>query len=143
MTHSRIPTLAVTVLAVVMLTPAGCKKGKDTETPVEVAPTRPPSPSGTMSLRGNYRLIGSTGTFEDCVTRERWRVSQEGDHVALEEAYIASETTLGEPLMVLVEGGIDERSRGDDAPVETMLIVARFVRDWPGTTCDETPTPAE
>ncbi|MEM7135616.1 MAG: hypothetical protein AAF500_03505 [Myxococcota bacterium] len=112
-----------------------CKGGKETETPVAVKPTRPPSPSGTMSLRGNYEYRGSVGTFEDCTTGQRWRVAQEGDNVALEEAYIVSGVPIGEPLVVSVEGGIDRRPSPDRDGDETMLIIARFVTSWPGADC--------
>lgn len=88
-----------------------------------------------MSLRGNYWYLGSVGTFEDCTTGERWRVPQEGDHAALEERYVDATSELGAPVMVLLEGGIDRRPSPDRDGEETMLIVTRFVRIWPGETC--------
>lgn len=125
---------AALLIGVALVAVVACKKGKEPETPATVQPTRPASPSGTMSLRGNYRYLGSVGTFEDCTTREQWRVSQEGDHVALEEVYVDTAAELGAPLLVLLEGGIDRRPSPDGGE-ETMLIVARFVRSWPGETC--------
>ncbi|MEM9727044.1 MAG: hypothetical protein AAF997_00565 [Myxococcota bacterium] len=135
-------TLALLVAFAAGAGGAGCKKGKETETPEKVVPTRPASPSGTMSLRGNYRYVGSVGSFEDCTTGQRWRVSQEGDHVALEEAYVNSTTALGAPLLVLVEGGIDLRP-SPEGDQETMLIVARFVQGWPGEVCGSADTQSE
>ena len=114
---------------------AACKKGKDADTAADAKPTRPPSPSGTMSLRGNYSHVGTIGTFQDCTTGERWRVSHEGDNGALEEAYLESKVPLGSPLLVTVEGGIDLRPSPTGQGQETMLIVARFVRTWPGELC--------
>jgi len=117
---------------------AGCKKGKDVETAADAKPTRPPSPSGTMSLRGNYSHAGAIGTFQDCTTGEQWRVSHEGDNAALEQAYFESKVPLGSPLLVTVEGGIDLRPNRDGPGQETMLIIARFVQTWPGTVCPST-----
>lgn len=114
---------------------AGCKKGKDAETAADEKPTRPPSPSGTMSLRGNYAHVASVGTFQDCTTGEQWRVSREGDNGALEKAYLESKVPLGSPLLVTVEGGIDLRPSPDGHGQETQLIVARFVKAWPGEAC--------
>ena len=111
-----------------------CKKAKDTETAAEPKPTRPPSPSGTMSLRGYYTHVGTVGTFQDCTTRQQWKVSQEGDNVALEEAYLGSGVPLGSALLVTVEGGIDVRPT-EDGGNETMLIVARYVESAPGGLC--------
>ena len=112
-----------------------CKKGQDTETAAEVEPTRPPSPSGTMSLQGYYTLVGSVGSFQVCVTGQQWRVSQEGDIEALEQAYRESNVAPGSELLVDIEGGIDVRPSPDRAGTETMLIVARFVRSSPGKVC--------
>jgi len=124
-----------TALAVGMLGTPACKKGKETETPKEIEPTRPPSPSGTFSLRGYYMHAGTVGTFQDCTTGQRWRVAHEGDHAALEEAYLQSDTSLGTALLVTVEGGIDLRPNPDTGRDETMLIVARFVESAPGELC--------
>ena len=54
---------------------------------------------------------------------------------ALEDAYVDSATELGAPLLVLLEGGIDNRPTPDGGGEETMLIVARFVESWPGQAC--------
>lgn len=112
-----------------------CKKDQDTETAAKVEPARPPSPSGTMSLQGYYSLVGSIGSFQVCVTGQRWRVSQEGDIEALEQAYRESNVAPGSGLLVDIEGGIDVRPSPDRPGTETMLIVARFVGSSPGKTC--------
>lgn len=111
-----------------------CKKGKDTETAADTKPTRPATPSGTMSLHGTYSQSGSFGVFRDCSTGEEWPVAHEGEREALESAYLASGVQPG-PLVVTVEGGLDYRSRPDVAGKKMMLIVARFVRIGPTDTC--------
>ncbi len=124
----------LTLLALVLgLT--GCKKGKEVETAADAEPGRPLSPSGTMSLTGNYSQIGAIGTFQDCTTREQWRVAHEGDNEALEKAYLDSKVALGSRLLVIVEGGIDLRPSLDERGQETVLIVARFVATRPGEAC--------
>ena len=117
---------------------AACKKGKDTETPVETRPSRPPAPSGTMSLHGTYWYVGDTGTFRDCTTDGQWRVANEGDSSALEQAYRESGVEPGTPLVVTVEGGIDYRPAPGGSGREIMLIVARFVQLGPGDVCPST-----
>lgn len=111
-----------------------CKKGKDTETAADTKPTRPASPSGTMSLHGTYTQVDTQGMFRDCTTGEQWPVAREGENEALEEAYLASGAQPA-PLVVTIEGGIDYRARADGQGKEMMLIVARFVRVGPGDTC--------
>ena len=126
-----------TVLLVAICVPlavGGCKKGKDTETAADTAPTRPPSPSGTMSLHGAYTQVGTSGFFRDCTTGEQWPVAREGDNEALEQAYLAAGVQPG-PLIVTIEGGIDYRPRPDGKGRDMMLIVARFVQTGPGETC--------
>ena len=124
---------------VVSLGGLGCKKAEPPATPIDAKPMRPPAPSGTFSLDGRYVHVGMIGLFEDCTTGQRWRVSQEGDHMALEEAYINSGVPLGSPLVVTVEGGIDERPSPDRPGRESMLIVARFVEAFPGADCPTVP----
>ena len=137
-------TIRCALLATVFVALAapGCKKGKDAETPADAKPSRPPSPSGTMSLRGEYAQAGDLRTFRDCMTGERWPVANEGDNRALEEAYLASGAQPG-PLVVTVEGGIDYRPRADGTGREMMLIVARFVRTDPAKTCGDMLPPRE
>jgi uncharacterized lipoprotein NlpE involved in copper resistance len=128
-------TVMMLVAALALTLGVACKKGKDAETPVDVKPTRPPSPSGTMSLLGNYAQEGAIGTFMDCATGERWRVAHEGENQALEQAYRESNAAPGSPLLVTVEGGIDLRPSFDGSGKETMLIVARLVESRPGESC--------
>ena len=112
---------------------SACKKGKDTVNPSEKR--EPAPPSGTMSLQGMYSYMADAGTFEDCATRERWPVAQEGDNASLERAYGEAKIAPGSPLLVTIEGGLDARPRVDRRGKETTLIVQRFVRTWPRETC--------
>ena len=132
----RANRIHVALFGALLIAPAACKKHQETEPVVAPVPSRPPSPSGTMSLRGNYSYIGNVGTFQDCTVGGQWRVAREGDHEALEGAYVESNVPLGSPLLVTVEGGIDVRPSPDAPGEETMLIVTRFVRAWPGRVCD-------
>ena len=135
-------TRALLVAILVALAAPACKKGKDTETPLDAKPSRPLTPSGTMSLRGEYTQAGELGTFRDCTTGQQWPVSNEGDNEALQEAYLASGAQPG-PLLVTVEGGIDYRSPPDRKGKEMMLIVARFVQADPSKTCGDMIPPRE
>ena len=66
-----IKTIAFITVCAALAIPA-CKKGKDTETAADTEPKRPPTPSGTMSLRGTYTQAGAYGTFRDCTTGSEW-----------------------------------------------------------------------
>lgn len=118
----------------VALAATGCKKGKDSETAADETPSRPSSPSGTMSLHGTYTKVGDAGSFRDCTTGEQWPVAPEGDNQALEQAYLASGVQPG-PLVVTLEGGIDYRPHPQGSGREVMFIVARFVQIGPGKVC--------
>jgi uncharacterized lipoprotein NlpE involved in copper resistance len=120
------------------LATTACKKSKDTETAADARPSRPASPSGTMSLHGAYWRVGDAGTFRDCTTNGQWRVANEGDNQALEQAYVESGVQPGAPLVVTVEGGIDYRPRPDGSGREVMLVIARFVQLGPGDVCPST-----
>lgn len=132
----KTPTKVLLLIAMLgLLGITACKNSKDTDTAADTKPTRPPTPSGTMSLHGTYSQAGAIGTFRACTTGEQWTVANEGDNRALERAYAEARGTSGYPLVVTVEGGIDYRSRSDGSGREMMLIVARFVRLGPGETC--------
>ncbi|KPK15119.1 MAG: hypothetical protein AMJ62_10530 [Myxococcales bacterium SG8_38] len=126
-------TLVVGTVALALMLPA-CKTGKDTATAVEPARAQP-APSGTMSLQGMYSYMADAGLFVDCSTGERWPVAAELDNAALERAYLDARTEPGAPLLVTLEGRLEKRPEVDGRGKETMLIVERFVRVWPGETC--------
>lgn len=122
------------VLACAAIGLTACKKGKDTETANDAKPTRPATPSGTMSLHGNYYRTGTFGAFRDCTTGQEWPVANEGEIEALEEAYVAFGAQSG-GVVVTIEGGIDYRPRPDGRGKQMMVIVARFVQIGPVDTC--------
>lgn len=116
------------------LTLSGCKKGKESSTAAD--PGREPlRAAGTMSLQGMYTYLADAGIFVDCATGERWPVATEEENAALERAYGQARTAPGAPLLVTVEGRLEWRPKVDGPGEETMLIVDRFVRAWPGKTC--------
>jgi hypothetical protein len=73
--------------------------------------------------------------FRDCTTGEQWPVADEGNNHLLDEAYLASGTPMGQPLVVTVEGGIDDRPVPNGRGKTMTLIVARFVKVGPGSVC--------
>ena len=115
-----------------LLALGGCKKGKDSDTPVK---REPPPQSGTMSLQGMYTYMADAGAFVDCTTREQWPVAMERDNAALERAYSQARIAPGSPLLVTVEGRLESRPKVDRRGKETNLIVDHFVRTWPRETC--------
>lgn len=127
--------IAMFVGTALALVASACHKQAETETAADEPPRRPPAPSGTMSLRGEYWRSGPMGMFRDCTTGEQWPVADEGNNQLLDEAYLASGVPLGQPLVVTVEGGIDYRPSPSGNDKQMTLIVARFVKVGPGTVC--------
>lgn len=131
--HTIAYTLAVSSLAALFAV-NGCKNTTSSDTAADAEKAAPPP--GTMSLHGMYRYMADARLFLDCGTGEQWPVATEGDNAALERAYGKVRVAPGSPLLVSVEGRLEPRRKMDGEGTETNLIVERFVRTWPGKTCE-------
>ena len=80
--------------------------------------------------------------FEDCKLGESIGIAQEGDHLALERAYLADRSTPGAPLYVVIDGEVATRP-AMEGPDRDMLIVDRFIRTRPAVTCERQRADAE
>lgn len=88
-----------------------------------------------LAMRGMYRHLADTGTFTECLTRQRWLVAQEDDNAALERAYLKMRREPGEKLMVSVEGHVKLLPPMEGAGRRPTLVVTHFIGVWPGETC--------
>lgn len=93
----------------------------------------PVEPSVTM--RGMFSYMADAAGFEECTTGRRLPVAMESGYPDLERAYLAAKGEPGQPVMALVEGAIALRPPMEGpSPVPT-LVVGKFLRLEPGSTC--------
>ena len=88
-----------------------------------------------LTMRGMYRYLADTGSFTECLTRQRWPVAQEDDNAALELGYLKVRRDPGEELMVSVEGHVKLLPPMEGASRRLTLVVTHFTGVWPGETC--------
>jgi len=97
------------------------------------------SGSGIPSLAlmaGLYTYMADAATFTRCSTGQRYPVAMEGDHAALERAYLAARHEPGAPVLVTVQGRYETRPSMEGEPREH-LIVDHFDAIWPEETCEK------
>jgi len=95
------------------------------------APLEPPP-----FLAGMFVYMADAARLTECKTDRSFPVAMEGDYRRLEQAYLEAQPGPGQPLMVTIDGGIEERPRIDAPGTEPTVIVARFINTWPGETCE-------
>lgn len=91
--------------------------------------------AGPMRLRGMYVYMADAAVFDECLTGKRFPVRLERAHAVLERAYLATRRAPGEPVLVTFEGRFIEAAAEPGAPVREHVVVERFDRVWPGTSC--------
>ncbi len=88
-----------------------------------------------VTMQGMFRYMADAASFEECTTGRRLPVAMEGGYLDLERAYLAAKGEPGRPVMALVEGAIALRPPMEGpSPVPT-LVVGKFLRLEPGSTC--------
>ncbi|MDH4038039.1 MAG: META domain-containing protein [Candidatus Krumholzibacteria bacterium] len=85
---------------------------------------------------GLYAYMADAASFTRCSTGTRYPVAMEGDHAALERAYLATPHEPGAPVLVTVQGRYESRPAMEGGPREH-LIVDRFDGIWPDETCEK------
>lgn len=91
------------------------------------------APDG-RTLGGMMTYFADAALFEDCASGQRFPVSQSGDYLTLERAYVADRSGPGEPLFVLLDGSI-RKQPGMEGPDRPTLVIDRFIRTRPETSC--------
>ena len=88
-----------------------------------------------VTMQGMFSYMADAASFEECTTGRRLPVAMEGGYPDLERACLAAKGGPGQPVMALVEGAIALRPPMEGpAPVPT-LVVGKFLRLEPGSTC--------
>jgi copper homeostasis protein (lipoprotein) len=85
---------------------------------------------------GLYQYMADAASFTSCGSGVRYPVAMEGDHLALERAYLATRHQPGAPMLVTVQGRYEVRPSMEGDPREH-LIVDRFDGIWPEETCEK------
>jgi copper homeostasis protein (lipoprotein) len=96
------------------------------------------APAGLqLALHGMFRYLADAAGFEECLTGRSYPVAMEGDFVALERAYMASDAGgTGTPIMASFDGEIAARPAMEGGGATPTVIVRRFVNLWPGGRCE-------
>ena len=101
----------------------------------------PPNEESSVELTGMYNYMADAAVFVDCATGKRYPVSMEADNLALEKAYLSTQTEPNQQLLVSLRGHYDLRPPMEgDTDVE-MMIPDRFGQFWPNEECLALPTP--
>ncbi|SNT37116.1 META domain-containing protein [Antarctobacter heliothermus] len=87
-----------------------------------------------MMMGGMMTYMADAAIFEDCVSGAIFPVAQEGDYLALEQAYLADRAEPGAPLYVMLDGGLAMRP-AIEGPDRQMVIVDQFIRTRPEIAC--------
>ena len=92
--------------------------------------------NGPMRLRGMYFYMADAASLDECLTRRRWPVLIEGQHLAMERAYLAYRAQGGgEWVLATLQGRFVMREPEPGLPPREMLVVEGFDRLWPRETC--------
>jgi heat shock protein HslJ/uncharacterized lipoprotein NlpE involved in copper resistance len=90
---------------------------------------------GPMRLRGMYMTMADAPVFNECLTGKRYPVLMEGDHAALERAYLSTRGAPGELVAAIVGARFVERAPEPGRAPREYLLVEGFERVLPGATC--------
>ncbi len=92
-----------------------------------------------MLLRGTYSPEGGAAWFTECVTGVRFRVAPEGPGAVMAADYVQLGEVGESPVLATVEGHLVPAAQGETTGMGTggeVLVVDRFLRFWPGQSCD-------
>lgn len=87
-----------------------------------------------MTLGGMMTYLADAAVFEHCVSGATFPIAQEGDYLALEQAYLADRIAPGAPLYVMLEGSLAIRP-AMEGPDRQTIVVDRFVRTRSELSC--------
>lgn len=85
---------------------------------------------------GMFAYLADAARLSECRTGRSVAVAMEGDYRRLEQAYLQARGAPGQPLLATFDGVIEDRPRTDGSGTEPTAVVHRFIRLWPGETCE-------
>jgi copper homeostasis protein (lipoprotein) len=90
---------------------------------------------GPTRLRGMYLSMADAASLTECLTGKRWPVLIEGEHPALELAYLVLRSHPGHPVLAVLTASFVWREPEPGLHPREVLRVEAFERLWPGETC--------
>jgi copper homeostasis protein (lipoprotein) len=91
----------------------------------------------TAVMVGMFQYMADAPGFTDCSTGKRFPVAMAEDYLALERAYLESQSEPGELRLVTFEGHIEARPATEGNGLRDFVIVKRFEQLWPGESCEK------
>lgn len=93
-----------------------------------------PAPAAQQMV-GMYVYLADAASFTDCATGQRYPVLIEGDHLAVERAYLAHRLGPGVPGQLTVRGRVVERPVEPGMAPRPQLLIEHFDTFRPAATC--------
>ena len=91
---------------------------------------------GPIRLRGLFKTLDDTSLLTECRTGRRWPVLVEGQHLALQRAYLVHRAQGGgESVLAAFSGSFVQREPRPGLPPQEFIRVESFERLWSGETC--------
>lgn len=88
-----------------------------------------------MLIAGMMTHMADAAILEECQSGLIFPIATQDEYAALEAAYLSDRPAPGEPLYVMLEGGILLRP-AMEGPSRQMVTVDKFIRTRPGITCE-------
>lgn len=90
-----------------------------------------------LSLRGMFTYLADAPRLEECLTGRSYPVAMEGDYIALERAYLATEKPApGAPILAAFDGRLTERPAMEGSRNIPTVVVERHVGLFPDQSCE-------
>jgi copper homeostasis protein (lipoprotein) len=90
---------------------------------------------GPIRLRGMYLNTADAPSLTECLSGKRWPVLFEGQHQALERAYLAQRSHPGQAVLAVLTASFVARAPEPGLRPREMVRVDGFERLLPGQTC--------
>jgi uncharacterized lipoprotein NlpE involved in copper resistance/uncharacterized lipoprotein YbaY len=89
----------------------------------------------THEWRGEFRYMADAASFTDCASGIRWPVAMTGDYLATERNYLKARNIPGAPLLVTVEGRLEQRPGMEEGTTVEQLVIEKFSASQPKASC--------
>jgi heat shock protein HslJ len=106
---------------------------------IAILAAAPAAHAEPVEMTGMYRYIADSATFSACSNGLEFPVSNEGDSLSLERAYLQARPGPGDLLLVRVEAEILMRPGMEGNARKPALIINRFIQVHPDQECDGSP----
>jgi copper homeostasis protein (lipoprotein) len=95
----------------------------------------PPSAGDAQRFQGLYRYFADAASLQDCASGRTYPVLVEGEHLALERAWLAANPRPGERRVVEFDAVVEMRAPEPGMEQRAHLRVVRFVSIADATSC--------